>query len=60
MLVEKAEDELHVITMKSSELVDDYYQRIFKLWQQAKTPEREKMRRFEITLKPSIAHALIG
>ena len=25
MLVEKAEDELHVITMKPSELVDDYY-----------------------------------
>ena len=60
MLVKKAEDKLHVITMKPSESVDDYYQRIFKFWQQAKTPKREGIRRFEITLKPSIAHALIG
>ena len=61
MLVEKAEDKLHVVTMKpTGETVDNYYQRIFKLWQQAKTPERERMRRFEITLKLSIAHALIG
>ena len=60
ILVEKAEDKLHVITMKPSEPVDDYYQQIFKLWQQAKTPERERIRRFEITLKLSIAHALIG
>ena len=60
MLVEKAEDKLHVVTMKPTETVDDYYQRIFKLWQQAKTPEHERIRRFEITLKPSILHALIG
>ena len=61
MLVKRAEDKLHVVTMKpTGETVDDYYQRIFKLWQQAKTPERERIRRFEITLKPSISHALIG
>ena len=61
MLVKRAEDKLHVVTMKpTGETVDDYYQRIFKLWQQAKTPERERIRRFKITLKPSIAHALIG
>ena len=60
ILVKKTEDKLHVITIKPSELVDDYYQQIFKLWQQAKTPEHEKIRRFKITLKSSIAHALIG
>ena len=61
MLVKKAEDELHVVTMKSTgETVDDYYQRIFKLWDQARTTKREKIRRFEITLKPPILHALIG
>ena len=61
MLVKKAEDELHVVTMKpTGETVDDYYQQIFKLWQQSKTPKRERIRRFEITLKPSISHALIG
>ena len=31
MLVEKAEDKLHVVTMKPTKTVDDYYQRIFKL-----------------------------
>ena len=31
MLVEKAEDELYVVTMKPTKSVDDYYQRIFKL-----------------------------
>ena len=34
MLVKKAEDELHVVTMKpTGKTVDNYYQRIFKLWQ---------------------------
>ena len=60
MRVKKAKGKLHVITMKPSELVDDYYQQIFKLWQQAKTPERQKIRRFKIILKPSIAHTLIS
>ena len=60
MLTEQAEDKLHTVTMKSNKTVDEYYQQIFKLWEQAKTPEREKIRRFEITLKPSILHALIG
>ena len=60
MLTEQAKDELHTVTMKSNETVDEYYQQIFKLWEQAKTPERERIRRFKITLKLSISHALIG
>ena len=31
MLIEKAEDKLHIVTMKPTETVDYYYQRIFKL-----------------------------
>ena len=61
MLVKKAEDKLHVVTMKpTSETVDNYYQRTFKLWKQAGAIKREKVRKFEITLKLSISHALIG
>ena len=61
MLTERAEEELHTVTMKpSNETVDEYYQRIFKLWEQVKTPEHKRVKRFKITLKPSIAHALIG
>ena len=61
MLVEKAKDNLHVVTIKpTGETVNDYYQHIFKLWQQARTTEYERVKEFEITLKPSILHALIG
>ena len=61
MLVKKAEDKLHVVTMKpTGETVNNYYQRIFKLWQQAKTTEHDRVKKFEITLKPSISHVLIG
>ena len=61
MLTERAKEELHTVTIKlSNKTVDKYYQQIFKLWEQAKTPEHKRVKRFEITLKPSIAHALIG
>ena len=60
MLTKQAKEELHTVTMKSNKTVDKYYQQIFKLWEQAKTPEWETVKRFEITLKPSIAHALIS
>ena len=60
MLTERAKEKLHTVTIKSNETVDEYYQQIFKLWEQAKTPERKRVKRFEITLKPSILHALIG
>ena len=33
MLTERAEEELHTVTMKSNETVDEYYQQIFKLWE---------------------------
>ena len=50
MLVKRAEDELHVVTIKpTGGTVDDYYQRIFKLWEQARTTEWERVRKFEIT-----------
>ena len=60
MLTKQAKDKLHTVTMKSNKTVDKYYQRIFKLWEQAKTPKLKRVKRFEITLKPSISHALIG
>ena len=60
MLVKKAEDKLHVVTIKPTKTVDDYYQHIFKLWEQAETTKRKKMKKFEITLKLSISHAFIG
>ena len=60
MLSEQAKEELHTVTIKSNETVDKYYQRVFKLWKQAKTPKRERIKRFKKIRKPFIAHALIG
>ena len=60
MLVKKAKDKFYMMTMKPAKTVDDYYQRIFKLWEQAETTKREKMKKFKINLKLSILHALIG
>ena len=61
MLIKKAEDKLYMVTMKpTGETVNNYYQRIFKLWQQAGTTECKRVKKFEITLKPSISHALIA
>ena len=61
MLVKKAEDKLHMVTMKpTGETVNNYYQRIFKLWQQAGITKHERVKKYKITLKLSILHPLIG
>ena len=46
--------------MKPSESVNEYYHRLFKLWQQAGTPEDEKLKKFKGTLKPSISTPLLA
>ena len=61
ILVKKTKNKLNVVTMKpTGETVNNYYQCIFKLWEQAGTTELEKAKKFEITLKLSILHILIG
>ena len=55
-----AKKELITITMKSGESVSEYYHRIFKLWQKAKTPIDERIEKFLVTLKPSISNSLMG
>ena len=55
-----AKKELIAITMKGGESVSEYYHRIFKLWQKAKTPVDERIEKFLVTLKPSISSSLMG
>ena len=55
-----AKKELITITMKSNESVSEYYHRIFKLWQKAKTPIDERVEKFLVTLKPNISNSLMG
>ena len=55
-----AKKELIAITMKGGESVSEYYHRIFKLWQKAKTPVDERIEKFLVTLKSSISSSLMG
>ena len=60
MLAATAKRELNTVVMRSNEAVNEYYHGLFKLWQQASTPEDEKIDKFKLTLKPSISHALLA
>lgn len=61
ILIEKVKNKLHIMTMKPNrKKVDKYYQKIFRLWQQVKTPERESIKNFNITLKLSVLHAMFS
>ena len=54
-----AKKELLTVTMNGGESVSEYYRRIFKLWQKAKTPIDERIEKFLVTLKPSISNSLM-
>ena len=60
MLASKAKRELNTITMQPTETVNEYYHRIFKLWQQASTPKDQQIEKFKLTLKPSISAPLLA
>ena len=59
-LTKDAKKELRDISMGKEETVTEYYHRIFKLWQRAKTPADDRIETFKDTLKPSIAMSLLG
>ena len=52
--------ELNTVVMRTNKTVNEYYHRLFKLWQQAGTPEDEKMDKFKLTLKSSISTPLLA
>lgn len=55
-----AKKELLTIKMENNENVSGYYHRIFKLWQNAKTPMEDRIETFLTTMKPGISSSLIG
>ena len=59
MLASKAKQELNTIVMQPTEIVNEYYYQIFKLWQQANTPDDQRMKKFKLTLKLSILTPLL-
>lgn len=56
----EAKRELNKITMKHTESVNEFYHRIFELWEDAETPEDERIEQFKTTLKPAISQLLLG
>ena len=60
MLASVAKQKLNTIVIKSSESVNEYYHRLFKLWQQASTPKDQRVEKFKLTLKPSISAPLLA
>lgn len=59
-MVSPAKRELNTIVIKPGESVNEYYHRIFTLWENAKTPGGERMEMFLERLKPSISYPLLG
>lgn len=60
MQVTEAKHLLRSIKMKGEESIDEYYYRIYKLWQRAKTPEEERIRQFIITIRPNLSASLVS
>ena len=60
MLASKAKQELNTIVMQPAETVNKYYHQIFKLWQQANTPNNQRMEKFKLTLKSFISTPLLA
>lgn len=60
MLAAKAKRDLATAIMNGGETVDEFYPRLLQLWEDADTPEDERMNKFEETLRPSIALTIRG
>ena len=60
MLASEVKQELNTIVMKPTESVNEYYHRLFKLWQQASTSKDQQVEKFKLTLKPSISAPLLA
>lgn len=59
-LAKNAKKELREISMNKNETVTEYYHRLFKLWQRAKTPAEDRIETFKDILKPSVAVPLLS
>ena len=55
-----AKQELLTITMQHLKTISEYYQQIFRLWQNAETPVDKKIEKFICTLRLLISNPLLG
>ena len=56
----EAKHQLASIKMKNDESVDEYYHRIYKLWQKAGVSEVDRIRQFIVTLRPLYSASLVS
>ena len=54
-----AEKALLTITQKERETITEYYHRISALWNLAKTPEKQRIRKFVTSIRPGISTTLL-
>ncbi|MCJ1271531.1 hypothetical protein MMC22_011433 [Lobaria immixta] len=55
----EAKRELNKITMKHTKSVNEFYHRIFELWEDAETPKDKHIEQFETMLKSAISQPLL-
>jgi hypothetical protein len=56
----EARKDLIAIAQRPDEPISEYYHRIYKLWQKAKTPETERVEKFLTTMLPYLSTPLIA
>lgn len=52
----EARKQLYEMTMRKNETVDELFHKMFNLWQQAKTSERERIDQFVTSLRPYLSN----
>lgn len=60
MLATSAKQKLNKMTIKSTESINEYYHRLYKLWEYTNTPNSKQIDKFKLTVKPTISHALLA
>ena len=59
MLASVAKQELNTVVIKFSESVNEYYHRLYKLWQQTSTLEDQQIEKFKLIWKLLISALLL-
>ena len=59
MLAIKAKHKLNTIVMQFNKSMNEYYCRLFKLWEDANTLTDERMKKFKLMLKLNTSHVLL-
>ena len=60
MLAAMSKQKLTTITMRPTKTVNQYYHKLYQLWEHADTPINERINKFKLTLKLLVLNALLA